>query len=237
MKQLYFKTLDSTNTYLKTYFTDLEHLTWVSTDYQSQGRGRSHKTWFGNHESLMCSVLLKDHLDLKYVSLLPLLAATSLHKVLFNYAPNLLIKWPNDLLIGRRKIAGILLESQLLNQEICAIIIGFGININQISFDQTLDELAISLYQIHLTPYDKTIIYERLIKQFEIDFNHFIKDPSFVSTYCNQYHALKDQEITYLKGNLIHHAKVLSIDLDGQLRIKDEKGIHSLFSGEVTLKK
>ena len=237
MKHLHFETLSSTNTYLKTHYQTLDHLTWVKTDFQTKGRGRSHRMWYGSLDGLMCSVLIKSELPIDLISRLPLLAATSLHKVLYNYTPELMIKWPNDLLIKGKKLSGILTESQISKNEVHAIIIGFGININQATFDPSISDIATSLHLETKLTYDLMQIYQKLVHQFEQDLELFHKDPQFVIDYCNQHLALKDQMITYVKATGTYQGTVLSIDRQGHLVVQANNDIDTLSSGEVTLKK
>lgn len=237
MKHLHFNALSSTNTFLKAHYQTLDHLTWVRADYQTEGRGRSQPSWFGSLDSLMCSVLIKSDLSIDLIFRLPLLAATSLHKVLTNYASQVMIKWPNDLLIDGKKLSGILTESQVSYNEVHAIIIGFGININHTTFDPSIRETATSLHLETKLTYDSMEIYQRLVNQFQEDLESFHKDPQFVIDYCNQYHALKNQSITYIKAQDTYHGTVLSIDPQGHLQVQTDYGIDTLSSGEVTLKK
>ncbi|PKK92536.1 MAG: hypothetical protein CVV61_09225, partial [Tenericutes bacterium HGW-Tenericutes-6] len=86
MKKLYVKEIDSTNRYLKSHYDILDHMTWLSTDYQLKGKGTKDRLWFGNEDSLMCSLLLKEDIKKDTVHLIPLLSAQVLHKVLSKYS-------------------------------------------------------------------------------------------------------------------------------------------------------
>ena len=66
MREIYFESIDSTNTYLKKHCEELEDMCFVRTDYQSAGRGRKSRTWLAEKgESLLFSVLIKDEEILK----------------------------------------------------------------------------------------------------------------------------------------------------------------------------
>jgi BirA family transcriptional regulator, biotin operon repressor / biotin---[acetyl-CoA-carboxylase] ligase len=94
-----FKTIDSTNSYIKREYKNINHFTWVISDEQTKGKGRLDNTWTGSKDSLMCSILLKEDINLSKINLYPLIAAQSLHKVLSTYHKDIKIKWPNDLYI------------------------------------------------------------------------------------------------------------------------------------------
>jgi BirA family transcriptional regulator, biotin operon repressor / biotin---[acetyl-CoA-carboxylase] ligase len=237
MKKIYFESLDSTNTYLKKNYANLDHMTWVSTDYQTNGKGRTHKNWYGDRYSLMCSLLLKTDIDLKDIIKLPLLAAMSLHKVLSKYHSTIKIKWPNDLLINHLKLSGILVESVIESKKPLAIIIGFGVNINQQVFNENIKDIATSLYLETNQTYDKTTIFNQLINQFDKDYHAFKLDQKIVIEYCNLHLAFKDHMISFIDQQDMIKAKIIKIDHNGHLLVKTKTKTMSLYSGEVTILK
>jgi BirA family transcriptional regulator, biotin operon repressor / biotin---[acetyl-CoA-carboxylase] ligase len=237
MNILYFETIDSTNTYLKKNYLDLKHNTWLSTNHQTSGKGRISKSWYGNENSLMCSLLLKTNLAYDQISLIPLLAVKSLHQVLIKYHPDIKIKWPNDLLIDNKKIAGILVESMTQENKVTAIIIGFGININHQTFTPEIKDLATSLFLKTNQVYDKEIIYQELIKQFDMDYQAYQNDSQFIIDYCNLHHALTNKTITFTNLEVYQQAKVITILANGHLLVKAKDKEISLSSGEVSILK
>jgi BirA family biotin operon repressor/biotin-[acetyl-CoA-carboxylase] ligase len=237
MNTINFKTIDSTNSYLKREYKDLNHFTWVISDEQTQGRGRIHHTWIGDDASLMCSVLIKDDINLSNISLYPLIAAQSLHKVLSKYHKDMMIKWPNDLYIKDKKIAGILTESIIESNNVLAIILGFGVNLNQSSFLNDLKDIASSMYLHTHQTLDKTIILNQLSDQLLSDLKQNQKFPLDVIEYCNKHNYLKDLDITYLKEDKLIDAKAFYINNQGQLVVETKDGLQSLNSGLVSLKR
>ena len=142
-KQIHFDEIDSTNTYLKNAYHLLDNFTFASTDYQSQGKGRNDRTWISKKgENLMFSFLIKDESILKKSALISLLVAIEVIKALERYGVNnASIKWPNDVLIGDKKVCGILAESNLPHY----LIVGVGLNVNQKEFPNDLRRPATSL--------------------------------------------------------------------------------------------
>jgi BirA family biotin operon repressor/biotin-[acetyl-CoA-carboxylase] ligase len=237
MNILNFKTIDSTNSYLKRNYKDLNHFSWVITDEQTQGRGRLHHIWTGSKNSLMCSVLLKEEINLSIINLYPLIAAQSLHKVLSNYHDEIKIKWPNDLYIDDKKIAGILTESNIQSNQVLSIIIGFGINLNQSSFSNDLKDIASSLYLNTHQTYDKKLILNLLSIQLLIDLKNYQHNPLDVIGYCNTHNYLKDLNITYIDDNQLIDAKALYINNQGQLVVEINAELKALNSGDVSIKR
>ena len=111
----------------------------VVTDLQRQGRGRQGRTWIAPPaQALLFSAVMRPPIDV--IPLMPLLAALSVAggiELSTGAAPDL--KWPNDVLLNRKKLAGILLERPPGS----AVIVGIGINVNQQVPD--LPEAATSL--------------------------------------------------------------------------------------------
>lgn len=108
-------------------------LLWLTADSQTGGRGRRGRAWVSEPGNLYASLLLIDAASPENLASLPLAVALAVHDairaVLPLDAPPLEIKWPNDILIGRRKTCGILLEGEGLPDGRRALAIGIGINI------------------------------------------------------------------------------------------------------------
>jgi BirA family biotin operon repressor/biotin-[acetyl-CoA-carboxylase] ligase len=235
MKRIHFKEIDSTNTYLINNYENLENMTVVSTDYQKEGIGRMKRVWYGDSDSIMCSILIKENLNEMDISIIPLLIAKSLHQVLSAYHTDIKIKWPNDLLIKSRKLSGILVKSIISSSFVKALIIGFGININNKKFNKEISNIATSLSLETNKFYDKEEILKQLLTKIENDLLHFNKKE--IISYCNMYSNLTGKEISFIKDNKSSRAVVLKIDESGHLLVKSETNILSLNSGEVTLLK
>lgn len=235
MKKLYLKEIDSTNRYLKSNYETLEDMTWLHSDIQTHGKGTKDRIWFGNHESLMCSVLLKEKLDIDTIHLIPLLAAQVLHKVLSTYNQHILIKWPNDLLILDKKLSGVLVESIILNNQVLALVVGFGINLNQQCFDDNLKDIATSLKLHTSINYDKKVIFNQLIEQFEKDYLVFRNDSQQTIDYCNRYHALNHQMICFMDDNQKKEAQVIKIHHDGTLLVLMDKKEIALSNKDISI--
>lgn len=139
----HFATLGSTNDYLKT-LADAQEFTCVTADEQTAGRGRYTRAWHSAPgEGLYLSVLLRP--KAAKVSLLSLAAASAVAETLQAHGgSDIDIKWPNDVLLGERKVCGILLEA-VGNETSLRVIVGIGVNLNHTSFPSELSETATSL--------------------------------------------------------------------------------------------
>lgn len=141
---------DSTNAYLKDMMLSntLEDFTVVTAEAQLKGRGQMGTTWLSDpHKNLTFSVLKNfselragDQFDINICVSVAIYEALSQVNV-----PDLMIKWPNDIMSGRHKICGILIENVLSGSDINASVIGVGLNVNQLNFRNLPDVSSLKL--------------------------------------------------------------------------------------------
>ena len=104
----------------------------VVADVQTRGRGRAGRTWhLAPGRGLALSVALHPGCDLRRFGTLPLAAGLALAGALESLGARVRLKWPNDLLIGTRKVSGILCESRRRAGAGDAVVIGIGVNVSQ----------------------------------------------------------------------------------------------------------
>lgn len=117
----------------------------LATEHQTAGRGRLDRTWeTPARVALTFSVLLRPTLPPPAWPMLPLLTGYAVHAALVDRVPEVSLKWPNDVLVGEHKIAGILVERVETPQGPAAVV-GVGINVNQ-----TREELPETGTSLHL---------------------------------------------------------------------------------------
>jgi BirA family biotin operon repressor/biotin-[acetyl-CoA-carboxylase] ligase len=109
-------------------------LLWITAEKQTGGRGRRGRPWVSERGNLYASLLLIDAAPMERLGSLPLAIAVAVHQavraVLPASAEPLEVKWPNDILIGRKKTCGILVEGESLPDGRHALVIGIGINVS-----------------------------------------------------------------------------------------------------------
>ena len=115
-----------------------ENVPLIYTTYQTAGRGQMGNGWESERgKNLLLSYLLREpEVNISELFLLNVIAAVAAHRTIaewlsYEQRPMLSIKWPNDIYIGNRKIAGILVENSLSGTKIQHSISGIGINVNQ----------------------------------------------------------------------------------------------------------
>lgn len=106
---------------------------WITAVRQTGGRGRRGRAWISERGNLYASLLLIDPAPMSAIGALPLAVAVALHgavsRILPPYGHAVQVKWPNDLLIGRKKVSGILVEGEFLPDGRHAVVIGIGVNV------------------------------------------------------------------------------------------------------------
>lgn len=116
-------------------------------DLQTRGRGRRGRTWSSPPgENLTFSVVLRPRLELARVTALPLVVGLAVRDaVAARVALPVELKWPNDVLADRRKLAGILVESQLRGRDLAALVVGVGVNVAMRELPAEIAGVATSL--------------------------------------------------------------------------------------------
>ena len=122
--------IDSTNTYVKDRVEgELEGLV-VMADFQQSGRGRLDRAWSSPpRASLLCSVLLRPDLEVDQLQLVVAAVALAVRSALERLSGlRADLKWPNDLVVGGNKLAGLLAEVAATTDGV-AVVVGFGVNL------------------------------------------------------------------------------------------------------------
>jgi BirA family biotin operon repressor/biotin-[acetyl-CoA-carboxylase] ligase len=131
-------TVDSTNNYTANLIKQGEILPGavIMADEQTAGKGQRGAVWSSNAgENMLLSVFLNSaNLSLHQQVALTHFAAVSVLETLRKIGISAQIKWPNDIFVGHRKIAGILIENAIVNGQISHSILGIGLNVNQMDF-------------------------------------------------------------------------------------------------------
>ncbi|MEN9945941.1 MAG: hypothetical protein RLZZ293_327 [Pseudomonadota bacterium] len=208
--------INSTNSYALNNLSNLADKTIISCEWQFAGRGRFGRSWLSNiAQDLTITIIY--HLPLEFnLTILPLLVAIAVNRLLKDYQISNRIKWPNDIYHQRQKIAGILVENNLRHQTNYTII-GIGLD-NILNVPRNL--LLIQLIQ-HL---------DNLLHEYNIcGFAHLRQE-----WLDNCYHL-------HQSVNILHQNKLLAsgihtdIDTNGALLIKNSSGIHSYSSSTISL--
>ena len=231
-----FDTISSTNDYLlreeKNKNKDIKI---CIAEEQTKGRGRRGKSWISpKFKNIYFS--LNSYLKKEDLSGLSIAVALSVSKVLTKINVMSLIKWPNDLLVGNKKICGILIETAKVG-ELTKVVIGIGINVNM-EYSELIDQEWTSIKLEKKQSVDRNSIITEMINQLCITLNVFEQEEFdyFINKFTSL-DLLRDKEFTLKdKPNETFIGK--GIDNKGLLiaqNLKDQR-IVKFSSGEVSLK-
>lgn len=171
---LFLPEVESTNTYAMNLLRNVNLIegTVVYTDHQTNGKGQRGATWTSETGlNLTLSVILKPHfLGQNKTFYLSKISALAVYDVLTEILPisqyDIKIKWPNDILVNQKKIAGILIENSFLTNLVQYSVIGIGLNINQSIF-HGFEREATSLKMLLNKELERTQIMELLCRNLE----------------------------------------------------------------------
>lgn len=233
--------LVSTNSYLMQNIGTARHATCVAANLQTGGRGRRGRSWHaGLGASLTFSVLWRFQCGASALSGLSLAVGIALMRSLHGFGiTGTQLKWPNDVLINREKLAGILIELQGDMEGPSTAVIGMGINLNlpdtlKQQIDQPVTDLA-SVFNGELNP---NHLLATLLKHLADVLTVFEQGGfAVLRDEWTQHHAYHEQDVRMLMpdGREIHGV-VKGISEDGSLLVATAAGMQRFISGEISLR-
>ena len=240
----YFETVDSTNTLALALGKagDAQAGTVLVAETQTGGRGRLGKSWSSPKGSgLYCTLLLRPAIPLPYISRITLAAGLAAARAIDEVCGVVsVIKWPNDVLIQGRKVAGILVECDISGEGGPLVALGVGINLGTppARFPPEVRGRATSLLSASGKVITKGVMLTALLRWIEQvverlehdDFVGILKEWRVKDATINKW-------LTWLAitGQTVHGVS-LGPDHEGKLVIRDSAGvIHYVVSGDITL--
>lgn len=226
---VYMPVCDSTNEVAKRNL-DMPHGTTFIAQSQTNGKGRIGRSWISEKKSgIYMSILLKPDIDSENVAQITLVAAVAICRAL---GCDTQIKWPNDIVIGSRKVCGILTE-RIGDAVIC----GIGINVNTKSFPEEIADIATSLYIETNEKHDVDYICAIVMNEFEILYDRFIEEgfSAIVDEYRSRCVTL-DHDVVVSHDGVEISAYAYDISPTGELMLETEEGDIQVRSGEVSVR-
>ena len=208
----------------------------VFAEMQSAGRGRLGRKWeSASHDGLWFSVLVRPQFPMPLWTRLTTGTAVAVAEGIEEIVPrHAAIKWPNDIFIEGKKVAGILIESRMDKDGFA--VIGIGVNVNQTDFPKTISQTAASLRQIAGHSLDRQRVAVSILKKLDASYAKLASAFSEIVAEAEARSYLRgrwveaqssDETITGIAGEL---------DENGALRVcRDDGSVVTLAGGEVTL--
>jgi len=160
-----FTELPSTNRYAMENLSKLPSGSVIWALEQTAGYGRFSRVWHSNNGGLWFSIVFKPRLlkDTGYYTKLVSVGVTELLRELDCEA---MIKWPNDVYVNGKKIAGILTEAATEGEKLLGVVTGVGLNVKN-SIPPELSKVAISLKEVTSRDYDVSFVFKKLLNKLE----------------------------------------------------------------------
>lgn len=236
---VYLQNVDSTNQEVKRIAQAHPHGTVVVAEHQTAGKGRLGRVWSSpNGTGLWFSILLKPEIAPNQIAGITLACGLGVCKAIRKFTGlNALIKWPNDIIIGNKKICGILTEMTAEADRINYAVAGIGINVNTTEFDEDIKHKATSLSVESDTTVNRAELFKEIMLNLEEEFDNYFSNPdSAISDEYTSLCATLGREVTVTRGNTTFIGKAIDIQNTGDLVVELADGTRvNVSSGEVTV--
>lgn len=236
--EIHLDVVDSTNSYAKNHGEIFapNQITCVTAEEQTAGRGRYQRKWASPRGvNLYTTFCFQLPANTPQLASLGQLMTYSFASLLLQEHLQPKIKWPNDVQLNHKKVAGVLCETVFHSNKV-NIILGIGINVNMGSEDlEAIDQPATSLKNETDRTWDKKALLKKLGKQFSLDLERFKKEgfKSFHG-FFEALLAYKGEKVRCFDGKAVWEGICHSLTQDGQLNLllPDNK-IHTISSGDI----
>ncbi len=232
---IYAEEIDSTNSYLLAKENNINiNGTVLLAEKQLSGKGRFGRTWISNKgQNLTFSILITDKKILKKnLTLLNFISSLAVALSIENLLQlKVELKWPNDVLINKKKTAGILIQSVSSGNNLEKLVIGIGINVNQNKFTGNFNFPPTSLKN----ELKQNVNRERFLAEVLNNFEEILKHPGNVlNEWRERCHMIGDK-ICIIENNTKKYGIFDDIDESGCLLLKQDDKIEKIHFGEVSL--
>ena len=235
-----FPEVDSTNLYARRRAQEGgEEGEIVIAESQTQGKGRMGRTWFSPaYLNLYLSILLRPKLPPAHAPQITLMAAVAVAETAASFLPLVPeIKWPNDILEGGKKLAGILTESSCERDRVLFAVLGIGVNLNlpQELMPEAIRDEATSFLILTGRPVNRVEFTCRLIHNLERCYEDLESGGwPFMARKWEGFFRLRGKRVKVEMAGGPVVGKALGIDQDGALIVEDQKGeIQRIVAGDV----
>ena len=237
IKELHFEEINSTHGYAVEHHEDFPETTIITTDFQSEGRGRRGRNWLSPpKKSLLSTIVFKDSFLLSMAPKVSLVLSLAVVEYLKDINIRAEVVWPNDIFIDDKKIAGILSEAVLKDGKVAALVLSLGLNVNQRlieleSIETKATSMAVELNQSwNIDEVKKEILslfWPRYHKLINNGFNGFIND-------YNAHLGIIDKKIVVDYGQKRDVGLARGVNENGNLILELTNGVMTTCSsGEV----
>lgn len=237
MELIFLEEVGSTNGYVKQHMSELSDCTVVYTSHQTNGRGRLNRQWIDTGENnIYMTFCLKPSCEFQEVySNLTQYLSVVLCKTLEKYGVNSKIKWPNDVLVNGKKIAGILSETSMQGTFFKGIALGIGVNLNtNQALLNSIDKPATSLSIVLDKEVDREDFLHVLTTEFFSDYEQFLQTGfSMIRDYYLSHASFLNTSINVNVLGNIESGCAVDVTCDGALVLEKDNIRNTLLIGDI----
>ena len=236
--------VSSTNTLLKTMAAEGASAgTVIVADRQTGGRGRLGRSFLSpGGVGVYLSALIRPDCaptELMHLTCAVAVAMCDAVENAFGFRPG--IKWTNDLVLGNRKLGGILTELGLNPKtgRVDYAVLGIGINCGQLDadFDESIRDIATSVRMVTGREPDRELLIAEMVKALENMDRELLSSPAAMLERYRLNCITLGQDVSILRGDGVRHARALDIDAEGGLIVRYDSGeTGTVTSGEVSVR-
>lgn len=215
--------------------------TLVVAEEQTAGRGRRGRDWRSPAGSnIYFTLLLRPEYTTDCASMVTLVMALAVREAVQEICgTDAGIKWPNDVVVGGKKVTGILTEMSLEGMEIQHVVIGVGINVKEQTFPAEIADKATSLEEAAGKPVSRAALLQKIMEHFEVDYEKFLqtKDLSLLKQGYNEALVNLGREVRVLDPAGEYGGTALGINEKGELLVRTADGsVKEVYAGEVSVR-
>lgn len=242
---VFYESIDSTNEAAKRLAEDAGDGLVVVADHQSAGKGRKGREWISPAgKNLYFSLLLKPDFSPEKASMLTLVMAVAVKRAIDELCAGpdelgaLQIKWPNDIVAGGKKLAGILTEMQLAGSSIDHVVIGVGVNVKKQNFPQESCAHATDMETAFGREISRKELLAAIRQHFADAYACFLKRMDLSGLLAEYNGALvntgRPVKVLDPAGEFTGEAK--GINEKGELMVQTDTGVVNVYAGEVSVR-
>lgn len=234
---IYTETINSTNAYLNENNENYANGTVIFSEFQQEGRGRFERTWNSDKGlNLTFSILLNKNIpdNINLINLAASLSVSTAIENLFQLKTEL--KWPNDILINKKKVSGILINSSIKGTKTEKVVIGIGINVNQTKFPKDYKIMPTSIKYEQRREVSREKFLSEVLNLFEEFFLMLNDNSKKILDDWREKCRMIGERISIQVGEEMKYGIFYDIDANGLMILKVGENLEKITNGDITIK-
>lgn len=241
-KVYYFDSIDSTQNYATSMAKDENEFgTVILAETQTLGKGRLGRQWISPKGGIWLSVILRPNFDVYKITLIPFAVAVALHDAIQKTLKlKTELKWPNDLTLDGKKVAGIIIDASIESTRIESVVIGLGINfrVNPKEIESKIKQKG-NFYGVNTLVKKDKVKPATLVKTFLEELEKILTElennkTQLIIKQWTKNSSTIGKQITVTSTDSKTSGKAVGLDRDGSLMVKQGSKVTRITSGDIS---